>query len=147
MYKAAELGGMPMHVLRVYMSMVEQLKAHNSIDGCVGKAHTMSCGIPQGCPLSMMLVALHMRPWLIKMDDLQVTANILADDVILVAKGKDMLNTFPKALGITTSTSMIWVPRSPLQRASTSQAQKWVETGWQKPRGSRSIPISKWLKG
>ena len=88
-YKSAELGGMPMHILGAYERMVENLKAH-----------TRSCAIPQGCPLSMMFVALHMRPWLIKMDELNVTANILADDVILVAKGAEMLKTLPKALDI-----------------------------------------------
>jgi hypothetical protein len=66
---------MPKHILRAYTSMVVQLEAHNSIDGCVGNANTRSCGIPQGCPLSMMFVALHMRPWLINMDDLKVTAD------------------------------------------------------------------------
>ena len=63
-YQAAEVGGMPKHILRAYSSMVEQLQAHNAIAGCIGKAHTRSCGVPQGCPLSMMFVALHTRPWL-----------------------------------------------------------------------------------
>ena len=101
LYQVAEVAGIPRLILSAYSSMVEKLQAHNCIDGCIGKARTMSCGIPQGCPLSMMSVALHMRHWLIKMDDLQVTAKILADDLIRVVKGEDMLDTFPKALEIT----------------------------------------------
>ena len=89
-----------------YVSMIENLKAHNAIAGCIGKAHTRSCGIPQGCPLSMMLVAYHMRPWLIEMNELNktnddtrtITAKILADDVILIAKGEHMLRDFTEAL-------------------------------------------------
>ena len=64
LYKAAELAGMPKQVLRAYSKFAEGLKAHNSIDGCIGIARTRKCSIPQGCPLSMMFVGLHMRPWL-----------------------------------------------------------------------------------
>ena len=92
---------MPKHILQAYVSMVENLKAHNAIAGCIGEAHTRGCGIPQGCPLSMMFVALHMRPWLIKMHSRQITAKILADDVILIVKGEHMLREFPEALGAT----------------------------------------------
>ena len=46
----------------------------------------------------MMFVGLHMRPWLQQMKKLDVIAKILADDVILVAKGANMLETFPRAL-------------------------------------------------
>ena len=88
LYRTAKIGGMPRHILRAYASMAESLQAHNSIDGCIGRPHTRRCGIPQGCPLSMMFVALHMRPWLKQMEQLEITAKILADDVIVTAKGE-----------------------------------------------------------
>ena len=67
-YKAAELAGMPQHILGAYTRFAEHLQAHNSINGNIGKAQTRKCGIPRGCPLSMMFVALHMRPWIVKMN-------------------------------------------------------------------------------
>ena len=69
-YKAAELGGMPRNILKAYASFAENLQAHNSINGCIGKAHTRRCGIAQGCPLSMMFVALHVGPWVVEMNKL-----------------------------------------------------------------------------
>ena len=40
---------------------MENLEVHNSLAGALGKAHKHPAGIPQGCPLSMMFLAIVMR--------------------------------------------------------------------------------------
>ena len=49
----------------------------------------------------MMFVALLLRPWLQMMGDYNVKAAILADDIIIVAKGATMVRTFVNALNAT----------------------------------------------
>lgn len=134
-YKAAEEGGMPKHILNAYTSLVENLQAHNAIAGCIGKGHTRICGIPQGCPLSMMFVAFHMRPWLMEMHQRNITAKILADDVILIAKGEHMLRDFPEALEATHrylhDMGAIVAPTKSLNFTSSKAAKLWLEdTTW-----------------
>ena len=46
-YRAVEEGGMPKHILNAYVNLVQNLQAHNSIAGCIGKGHTRIYGIPQ----------------------------------------------------------------------------------------------------
>ena len=54
--------GFPKHILHVYMSCIEQLTIRNVIMGHIGQPHKHRHGIPQGCPFSMMILALLMRP-------------------------------------------------------------------------------------
>ena len=134
LYKAAEMAGMPKQVLRAYSKFAGGLKAHNRIDGCIRKAHTRKCGIPQGCPLSMMFVALHMRPWLQQMKQ-DITAKILADDVILVAKGEHMLKTFSHALEKTQTNlhdmGAKVAPTKSFNFSSSKVGRKWLaDTTW-----------------
>ena len=60
--------------------------------------YTRRCGIPQGCPFSMMFVALLMRPWIIMMRNANVFATLLADDVLIISVGSRMVGRFAKAL-------------------------------------------------
>ena len=126
---------MPTRILKAYISMFENLKAHNAIAGCIGKAHTRSCGIPQGCPLSMMFVALHMRPWLIEMHRRNIAAMIFADDVILIANGEHMLRDFSEALETTHNylhgMGAKVAPSKSLNFTSSKTAKAWLtDTTW-----------------
>ena len=49
----------------------------------------------------MMVVALLMRPWLVMMKMMHIMPRVLADDVLLMAKGRDMLAQFARALNAT----------------------------------------------
>ena len=57
LYELAKRAGMPVRVLRAYIAFQESLRIHNSVAGGLGKPFSRKCGIPQGCPLSMMLTA------------------------------------------------------------------------------------------
>ena len=77
---------------------LESLQLYNCIAGGVGTAYHRQCGIPQGCPLSMMSVALIMRPWVMLMRCHDVVCYILADDVLITVAGDCMYDTFVQAL-------------------------------------------------
>ena len=101
-YRIVVFAGMPQRVLSPYTDFLENLQLHNCIAGGVGTAYYRQCGIPQGCPLSMMIVALIMRPWAMLMrcyDD--VACYILADDVLITAAGDRMYDSFVHALNST----------------------------------------------
>ena len=97
----AEEAGMPKKIIGAYKNFFEDLNFYNGIGHGIGHKYSRECGIPQGCPLSMTIVALLMRPWVITMRQRDVEANILADDVLMIAKGKKMLRTYPNALNYT----------------------------------------------
>ena len=42
----------------------------------------------------MCVVALLMRAWIVHMRTLEVDAKVLADDVLMLAKGEDMFNSY-----------------------------------------------------
>ena len=92
---------MPRRVLNPYAEFLENLQLHNCIAGGVGTAYHRQCGIPQGCPLSMMIVALIMRPWAMFMRCHEVVCYILADDVLITAAGDRMYDNFALALNTT----------------------------------------------
>ena len=58
----AAYAGMPCKVLAAYEDYIEHFKLYNCLAGGVGTPHNRRCGIPHGCPFSMMIVALVMRP-------------------------------------------------------------------------------------
>ena len=45
------------------MKFQEGLRVRNNVGGTMGEAYRVDTGIPQGDPLSMMIAALIMRPW------------------------------------------------------------------------------------
>ena len=102
MYKMAEAAGMPPQVLRAYKEYLEALVLYNALAGGMGKPYRKKCGIPQGCPLSMLMVALIMRPWIVMMRTIHgVSCYILADDVLLLAEGASMVGKLAEALNAT----------------------------------------------
>ena len=50
------LGGFPPGPLLAYRSFHASCRYYNTIAGGLGDAHDHPCGIPQGCPLSMMIL-------------------------------------------------------------------------------------------
>eukprot|EP00973_Karenia_brevis_P063293 8798217-Karenia_brevis.AAC.1 len=101
MYFILALAGLPPKVLTAYIGFQEHAKIYNSIAGALGTAHQHPCGIPQGCPLSMVFVSLLLRAWLVQMERLQTFPRTLADDVLLMTKGTRALNQFHHAFAIT----------------------------------------------
>ena len=87
LYHIAYIAGFPTGVLTAYRNYHENAVAHNSLGLGIGTPHTRQTGIPQGCPLSMMLVALLMRTWIIIMEDMHTVPRTLADDLFLFADG------------------------------------------------------------
>ena len=91
-YRLAEAAGMPPKVLRAYKGYLESLILYNALAGGMGKPYRKKCGIPQGCPLSMVMLALIMRPWIVIMRAIPgVSCYILADDVLVLAEGAAMV--------------------------------------------------------
>merc|ERR1712197_13010 len=76
---------MPTNILLAYEAYQHDLVIHNQIGPAIGQPHRHRCSIPQGCPLSMALVALLMRPWILTMREQQVEPRVLADDLFLYA--------------------------------------------------------------
>ena len=102
-----------------------------------GFKYSRKCGIPQGCPLSMTIVALLMRAWIVEMRSKQVVAKVLADDVLIVAQGRRMLRQFTKALDYThqflQDMGSKVAPSKSYNFASTELGRKWLgETWWKK---------------
>ena len=93
---------MPEPVLTAYRSFLESMVVYNCLAGGVGAAVRRLCGILQGGAFSMAIVAMIMRPWIMLMRTYTgIRCYILADDVLIVATGKHMVDHFTKALNAT----------------------------------------------
>ena len=98
-YRIAAASGIPQPVLTAYETYLENLLVYNCLAGGVREPFRRPCGIPQGCPFSMAIVALIMRPWVMLMRTfIGIRCFILADDVLILATGKHMAAIFVKAL-------------------------------------------------
>ena len=62
LYEVATEAGIPNRLLTAYSAYHENLKAYNAVAGALGQPYTKPSSIPQGCPLSMVLIALLTRP-------------------------------------------------------------------------------------
>ena len=87
LYQLAEVAGIPKQILSAYSRFQESLTVHNSLALGLGAPHRRDNGIPQGCPLSMMMIALLMRPWMLLMLQHNVTPRTLADDLLATTSG------------------------------------------------------------
>ena len=86
----------------------------------------------------MMFVALHMRPWIIKLNLLnkydlehQTLVQIPADDVILVTTGSKMLDRFATALNDTHKflhdTGAVVAPSKSFKFTNSKRGKQWLE--------------------
>ena len=92
-----KIAGMPQSMLSAYAKYQEGLQIYNSLTAGLGAKHNRPNGIPQGCPLSMMIVALLTRPWMLVTKACKVTPRGLADDLLAVAAGKDHVENLIRA--------------------------------------------------
>lgn len=102
--------------------------------GGIGQPYRRQCSIPQGCPLSMMIVALIMRPWLQKTKELNVEPKVLADDVLIIATGARMIKRLARAIDATHEflhdLGAKVAPSKCFNFASNTTARKWLEDTW-----------------
>ena len=82
-----EIAGMPKEVLHAYMAFLNNIKVRNTVAGGLGEEYEKRTSIPQGDPMSMAVIALLMRAWIIKMKQLGVSPRLLADDPQIVSTG------------------------------------------------------------
>lgn len=82
---SARAAGMPTKILDAYEAFQEQLVIHNQKGHTIGTPRQHRYSIPPGCPFSMALVALLMRPWISCMRANSVEPRVLADDLFLYA--------------------------------------------------------------
>lgn len=135
-YRMLRMAGMPTPILRAYRNYLEQLVTYYVIAGGLGTGRKRKCGIPQGCPLSMMVVALMMRPWILMVRCMGMQPRVLADDVLMIARGPSMLSKFAAALNATHgylhAMGAKIAPAKSYNFASTKAAAVWLaETWWE----------------
>ena len=101
LYRLLEEAGMPKGVMNAYRNFLENLEVYNTVAGGLGQPYTKPASIPQGDPLSMMVVALLLRAWIIQMNRVGVEPRVLADDLLLMATGDRSLPLFEYAYNLT----------------------------------------------
>eukprot|EP00973_Karenia_brevis_P037406 5157762-Karenia_brevis.AAC.1 len=74
---------------------------YNTVSGSLGTPHRHHCGIPQGCPFSMTFISLYLRAWIQQMVAAHAEPRTLADDVLLITKGRRALHIFHHAFNLT----------------------------------------------
>ena len=97
-YRLAKVAGMPVKILDAYMRYQENLRTTNAVAGGLGLPYQRPTGIPQGCPMSMMIIAIMFRPWIIEARRTDVKPRGLADDILVIASGEDRLQLILHAL-------------------------------------------------
>jgi len=83
----AKQAGMPIGVLTAYFEYIDNIQVKFQVGKTIGKAHHERCSIPQGCPFSMIIVALITRVWVKHIEKQNVEPRCLADDLLFVAGG------------------------------------------------------------
>ena len=78
---------MPMQILEPYFRFIDQMQSSYQLGNNLGKPRGDKCSIPQGCPFSMTMVAIIMRPWIMMMLEAKVTPRVLADDLLITTEG------------------------------------------------------------
>ena len=86
-FKLAEVAGMPKPILTAYRAFVVGMRSRFQYGSNIGKPYSPPTSIPQGCPFSMTMVALLMRPWLFLMRGMAAEPRCLADDLLILCVG------------------------------------------------------------
>ena len=76
--------GSPARLAQAYVRYLAHLKIYNQYGTGLGRPMKRSISIPQGCPLSMRMLAILVRPWLSLSKAMQVVLRSLADDVLFM---------------------------------------------------------------
>ena len=135
-YMVLAMAGMPKAVLSAYQRFLESLITYNVVAGGLGHGQRRACGIPQGCTPSMMVAALIMRAWLVMMKTMSVMPRVLADDVLLMTRGRNMLALFARALNATHAYLHAMGAKAASSKsyifASVKSAREWLaDTKWE----------------
>ena len=145
-YAVARAAGMPARILTAYAAYHENLHIHNSISGGLGQAYARRNGIVQGCPCSMMLIALIMRGWLMQMAEAGIQGRILADDILVWAKSTLHLQKFAEGLKSThtyfTDMGAKVAAKKSLIFSTDKPSRKWLE-GHRWGRARETIKVVK----
>eukprot|EP00973_Karenia_brevis_P059463 8278657-Karenia_brevis.AAC.1 len=94
LYLILLISGLPYQILVPYISFLENLQLYNSISGSLGRPHRHRCGIPQGCPYSMVFISLFLRAWVVQMISFKANPRTLADDLLITTSGFRALHLF-----------------------------------------------------
>ena len=78
------LAGLPPQMLEPYARMMNEVQVVNSLPQGAGAPYRRRCSIPQGCPVSMTILALLLRPWIVMNRRGGSLPRTLADDLLLV---------------------------------------------------------------
>ncbi len=97
-YKLAKQAGMPDRILQAYKSYVENMQVQFQVGDTIGATHSDKASLPQGCPFSMTMVALLLKPWLSMMHQQNVTPRCLADDLFILAIGNQHQSRYIHAM-------------------------------------------------
>ena len=97
LYHILQIAGMPKNIISAYARYQEGLNVYNSLAAGLGEKHIRLNGIPQGCPLSMMIIALMTRPWMLVTRQCGATPRGLADDLLAIAAGHNHVQNLIKA--------------------------------------------------
>ena len=74
-------------MLNAYQRFLDKMVVYNTIAGGIGEGYQKKASIPQGDPLSMMVKALLMRPWIMEMKAMAMETRIIADDLQTIVVG------------------------------------------------------------
>ena len=103
-YFLLEVGGFPKHILTAYRNFHENVTYHNSIGTGLGAPHFKKCSIPQGCPLSMTIIAFTFHSWVSLMKAHGGKPRGLADDLTITTTGPRHEESFRSAYEATFTT-------------------------------------------
>jgi len=85
--EVATQAGMPPRILEPYLRFLDDLVIRFQTGKDIGQPHKHRCSIPQGCPFSMMIVALIFIPWINHVKAPGVEPRVLADDLLILTTG------------------------------------------------------------
>ncbi len=89
---------MPTRILRASSNYINNIQVQFQVGNIVGQPHRDKASLPQGCPFSMCMVALLMKPWLSIMHEDKVTPRCLADDLMIIATGHEHQSRYIQAM-------------------------------------------------
>ena len=102
-YALAKEAGMHKKILNTYFAYIDNLDVRFQMGKTLGEKHQDQTSIPQGCPFSMNMVALLMRPWIQMMIDNNIEPRTMADDLFFFTKGSDHVESAKKGMELSLS--------------------------------------------
>lgn len=141
------LAGFPKQVLRAYCSFHDAVLYRNTFAMGLGMLHKRNFGIPQGCPFSMLFVALWTAPWVSLMKSAGARPRTLADDILLMGQGPSHESILVKATNLTMhyfhdAGAKISMPKSKLWSTNRCTRQRLRDKVWDVQNQNISVVIT-----